>query len=1122
MRPGRDFGHFGTRPGELRFPRDAAWHPSGDYILVADTYNHRIEALEPEEGRHLFSLGDAGLFHSPVSVAIDPEERIFVADAGYRRLVAWLGPDTPKPFDLYVRDFVGDEGTEPSAGLDDFVLPSPDLLVTHSSGLEIERLQPDRLTDITFQQPRFERNNYVYVAVHNRGPKLAGPAQVRFYWADPATALRFPEEWSSDGFYRSYTSEASNVPASWLDVPPLWPGLGRVLGPLVFRPPDPETAVAGDGRFHLLARIVNLHDSSRDASGLEGILASNNVARRGINVTRGPFPSGRQKTLVVRVRFPDIPGEVDPGRVAHRVRAAGAWLNEVSYSQVDVTPIFRGPVWLRRGRGYYHSPERKALVDMTTEVLERLLRTEPEVLDGPNPEDPDDDVSRIVLVVNDPQFRLDRATTGPWPYVIDGSVRYLSVSIHGPGSSIAQYSHGLSHQLGLWDLLEHENAEFARPYADGWDNMAEPMSGAHPLVWSKERAGWARGMGGEILFIPRPGADDPPIADRAVNLNYQSNADSGDAVAVAVGLTEGATTYESEHHFIWIEARSNDLDNADAAVPMDGVLVYDSDDRIPQGLGPVIIRDHEPGTPNSLEDAAVPVGGQEAPPGKGLRVRVRRALARQAGYLVKIDYDPPADDYDVWVARGDPSYMSPDIWVDNQQDGYDEEEGREPSPANGQDPIAGEENRIYAKVHNTGPADAFDVEVAFSLSSPWHTVDGTTAFDHFATAEPIERIPAGESRLAFVTWEPPPTEEGPHHCVLVEVRRLDDDTNQANNVAQRNLDVVESTTASPYTEARFNFTVANDEAKPKLVYLTAEGIPDDWVWSFDEPKILIPPGETLNGTLRLTPPEDAPACTTKEVQVSAWRTRGDTLVRLGGTQVNVDLRRSQKLKMRGEVQSCIEIMGDRQMTGITRASASVPSWFGFTQGVLPPWIRSREMCSVMRTEACTDPPQPNTEIVVRYRDEAGNPVYHTVTTDEHGCFEDFYVTSTGGDWTVDATFGGNQCFGTATAQLKLEVPLPRTEDQDVDGIPDRDEVQGDADGDGIPNHLDPDSGGCGGHRRQVSILSVRGAVVKPSPAHGVTTSFLICSSARASETRFPAEDRPRNRAAGTSSCSRGL
>ena len=284
MRPGRDFGHFGTRPGELRFPRDAAWHPSGDYILVADTYNHRIEALEPEEGRHLFSLGDAGLFHSPVSVAIDPEERIFVADVGYRRLVAWLGPDTPKPFDLYVRDFVGDEGTEPSAGLDDFVLSSPDLLVTHASGLEIERLQPDRLTDITFQQPRFERNNYVYVAVHNRGPKLAGPAQVRFYWADPATALRFPEEWSSDGFYRSYTSEASNVPASWLDVPPLWPGLGRVLGPLVFRPPDPETAVAGDGRFHLLARIVNLHDSSRDASGLEGILPSNNVARRGINV----------------------------------------------------------------------------------------------------------------------------------------------------------------------------------------------------------------------------------------------------------------------------------------------------------------------------------------------------------------------------------------------------------------------------------------------------------------------------------------------------------------------------------------------------------------------------------------------------------------------------------------------------------------------------------------------------------------------------------------------------------------------------------------------------------------------------------------------------------------------
>ena len=58
----------------------------------------------------------------------------------------------------------------------------------------------------------------------------------------------------------------------------------------------------------------------------------------------------------------------------------------------------------------------------------------------------------VVIVVNDPGFQRDWATTGLWPYDAAGETRYLSVSVQGPDNDAMQYAHGLSHQLLLEDL----------------------------------------------------------------------------------------------------------------------------------------------------------------------------------------------------------------------------------------------------------------------------------------------------------------------------------------------------------------------------------------------------------------------------------------------------------------------------------------------------------------------------------------------------------------------------------------------------------------------------------------------------------------------------------------------
>jgi hypothetical protein len=75
---------------------------------------------------------------------------------------------------------------------------------------------------------------------------------------------------------------------------------------------------------------------------------------------------------------------------------------------------------------------------------------------------------------------------------------------------------------------------------------------------------------------------------------------------------------------------------------------------------------------------------------------------------------------------------------------------------------------------------------------------------------------------------------------------------------------------------------------------------------------------------------------------------------------------------------------------------------------------ARRRCGKISVHGCTDPSVPGQEIILKYVDPTGNVTYRTVKTDDNGCFEDFFVSITGGTWQVTAQYPGGKCEAPVT------------------------------------------------------------------------------------------------------------
>ncbi|MET0533672.1 MAG: S8 family serine peptidase [Steroidobacter sp.] len=746
-----------------------------------------------------------------------------------------------------------------------------------------------------------------------------------------------------------------------------------------------------------------------------------------------PVPTGTQNTLVVRVSLPDVLAGSAPSAptVQNLLNDLATYINEVSYGQATVDALlFPSAVNLTNTKSHYFAPSRNPLVEMTQDVVTAVLGIDANIFNRGTASEADD-IDRMILVLNDPSFTEDWSTTGPWPYDLpNGLTRPISVSIQTTfNNPEARWAHGMGHQLGMWDLGPHPHVAFAQPHVDEWDNMAHAFLQPHEMAWSKERATWLTADGSAPMYIPRPAAG--ASFNDTIDLNFLT--DTNGRRAIAIGMTEGAASLAQEDAFFWIEARSNAAGSFDNVLPESGVLVYSVEENVPQGEGPVRILD-ENLTTTTLTDAALEVGDSSAPPGRGLNVTVQ-AGASGSDRRIQIAYDPPETDNDPRMAAGDPVWASPDIWVDSQRDGFDEDNGRTPEDR-GDQAVEGEVNRLYFRITNPGPGSAFDFMARVRVSEPYHTVGGEAGFNRFAGEVHIDEIAAGATIVRYVEWIP--DEDGnPHSCVEVTFPNVFNDVNLHNNRAQKNLEEVTSSHGSPYEARTYNFGLTNEEDHQQLYYFRAESVPEGWSKTLTPLSALLSAGERVDGTFTVQPPPNAVECTNHRMNITSWKASGDTLVPVGGGAFQVDLRSKTVLGLDTGVARC----PSKPTTHLASSAA-----------------RYQNQCLTITAQGCTNPPRPNEKIIVRYETPDGVPVYHEVMTDANGCYSDFLVVPEGGPWQVTAEYPGGECSGGDTTRPSdVLVSLPTSDDTDGDGVPDPEEPQGDHDRDGIPGFLDPDS-----------------------------------------------------------------
>lgn len=164
-------------------------------------------------------------------------------------------------------------------------------------------------------------------------------------------------------------------------------------------------------------------------------------------------------------------------------------------------------------------------------------------------------------------------------------------------------------------------------------------------------------------------------------------------------------------------------------------------------------------------------------------------------------------------------------------------------------------------------------------------------------------------------------------------------------------------------------------------------------------KILLDPGEHMLGYATVTPPEDGKVCTSELIQITSWTPRGDTMINVGGGIVQVDLRRPTAITLEADTERCRGEDWERLAREAKKRDEQVDLEM----------IRKR--CGRITATGCTNPPLANQEIIVKFTDPYGNVEYHTVKTDEDGCFEDFMVTVDEGVWQVEAEYEGGDCGG---------------------------------------------------------------------------------------------------------------
>ncbi len=168
---------------------------------------------------------------------------------------------------VYIKDNMADTGVPPSVGT---LYLSPDIQIC---------LDNDPLAQPALN-PEHGQTNYVFVRIHNRGPKTANNATVKLYWANPGTNLTKPF-WHTDGIKVGgveTNSQQVTVPGRTAA------SEGEVLTPAFeWQPPAPDVNTHDSGHFCLFASVTQAEDPLLQED-LDGVGWDDNLAWKNVKV----------------------------------------------------------------------------------------------------------------------------------------------------------------------------------------------------------------------------------------------------------------------------------------------------------------------------------------------------------------------------------------------------------------------------------------------------------------------------------------------------------------------------------------------------------------------------------------------------------------------------------------------------------------------------------------------------------------------------------------------------------------------------------------------------------------------------------------------------------------------
>ncbi|MBI3804638.1 MAG: hypothetical protein HY282_12845 [Nitrospirae bacterium] len=514
------------------------------------------------------------------------------------------------------------------------------------------------------------------------------------------------------------------------------------------------------------------------------------------------------------------------------------------------------------------------------------------------------DVDAVMVVMaetNASQFHRGQATKCNLPMGPGGTTKFVGCAIfsENPTENNAQVWGRWAHEMG------HTFQQSGPAHPSNYNNEFELMDSNYPGqtgVFEKQDhtafPGWMPGTKYQLLTPPSGGGFAEIWA-----MEYPP-AGLPNIQAVKVEITANF------YYLISVRRRilGDDLngDFTPAGIPAQGVLI----ERVSEGSDPwvtVIGPGGSGGTcaapgcnRNALwQECQTYDGGAD-----GVFISIAKKLDDDHFY-VRVAYEKQTFQPDVmlnpWTSPPGNTWETTDIWVDSPVNGYgtyrygmwSDGSGGTVPVGNGDDPVIGQVNRLYARVRNIGFSPATDVVVKWEITDPPGVgIAGANGWAPIGSVDKttfpgLANIPAGGFVDVYVEWTPNYTVSAAdmaagifafHTCVRVKLNPVAGETvlgNQDGDREQENIAYFQAVSPGAPGGSTYKNVIRlrnDDLVNKKMFYLSySSTLPSDWAVDLNggQQGVELLPNEMRELPIAIAPGSNQPIGSVYAVDVSA-------------------------------------------------------------------------------------------------------------------------------------------------------------------------------------------------------------------------------------------------------------